>query len=106
MFKDLGVGFIMFVVALVGLSAVSLGIYSFTKPASIAIDNRAFHESQAYNDGMANDLGNFQMEYIRSNDADKRAALRAVILERFAGYDEARLPSNLRSFLDNLKSGG
>jgi len=105
MFKELGIAFIVFAVALVGLSALSLGIYSFTKPASIAIDNRAFHESQAYNAGMAKDLGNFQMEYIRTNDPDKRAALRAVILDRFAGYDENRLSPNLRSFLDNLKSG-
>jgi len=85
------------------LSGVGLGIYSVTKPASIAIDNRAFHESQAYNDGMAKDLGNFQMEYLRIDDPSKRAALRAVILDRFAGYDATRLNPNLRSFLDTLK---
>jgi len=87
-------------------SGLSLGIYAVTKPASIAIENRAFHESQAFNDGMAKDLGNFQMEYIRTDDSGKRAALRAVILDRFAGYDETRLPPNLRNFLETLKSGG
>ena len=92
--------------AVVVLSAVSLGIYAVTKPASIAIDNAAFHESQPYNDGMARDLGNFQMEYIRTDDAGKRAALRAVILDRFAGYDALRLNPSLRAFLDQLKTGG
>lgn len=92
--------------AVVVLSAVSLGIYAVTKPASIAIDNAAFHESQPYNDGMARDLGNFQMEYIRTDDAGKRAALRAVILDRFAGYDANRLNPNLRTFLEQLKTGG
>ena len=104
--RELLVGTAIFVGAVVGLSALSLGIYSVTKPASIAIDNRAFHESQAYNDGMAKDLGNFQMEYTRTDDAGKRAALRAVILDRFAGYDETRLSPNLRNFLETLKTGG
>lgn len=75
-----------------------------TKPASIAIDNYAFHASQAYTDGMANDLGNFQMEYIRSTDPNKRAALRAVIVDRFAGYDVSQLNPNLREFLAQLKN--
>ena len=88
------------------LSAVSLGIYAVVKPASIAIDNQAFHESQAFNDGMAKDLGNFQMEYIRTDDSGRRAVLRAVILDRFAGYDPARLNPSLRAFLDQLKTGG
>jgi hypothetical protein len=55
---------------------------------------------------MAKDLGNFQLEYIRTDDQGKRAALRAVILDRFAGYDDTRLPPNLRNFLNLLKTGG
>ena len=34
------------------------------------------------------------------------AALRAVILDRFAGYDPNRLSPALRSFLETLKNGG
>ena len=104
--KELLGGTALIVGGVVLFSAVGLGIYAVTKPASIAIDNRAFHESQAFNDGMAKDLGNFQLEYIRTDDAGKRAALRAVILDRFAGYDSNRLPVQLRSFLENLKMGG
>ena len=104
--KELLGGTTLVVGGVVLFSAVGLGIYAFTKPASIAIDNAAFHESQAYNDGMAKDLGNFQMEYIRTDDAGKRAALRAVILDRFAGYNPARLNPNLRTFLEQLKTGG
>jgi hypothetical protein len=105
MFKEYLGAMGMIVGGIFVLSLASLGIYAITKPASIAIDNRAFHESQSYNDGMAKDLGNFQLEYIRNNDPGKRNALRAVILDRFAAYDETRLPPNLRAFLDQLKTG-
>jgi hypothetical protein len=104
--KEILGGTALVIGGVVVMSAVSLGIYAVTKPASIAIDNAAFHNSQAFNDGMAKDLGNFQMEYIRTDDSGKRAALRAVILDRFAGYDETRLPPNLRNFLNQLKVGG
>jgi hypothetical protein len=104
--KELLGGTALVIGGVVLFSAVGLGIYAVTKPASIAIDTRAFHESQAYNDGMAKDLGNFQLEYIRTEDPGKRAALRAVILDRFAGYDASRLSQSLRSFLENLKMGG
>jgi len=104
--KELLLGTALLVGGVVVISAVSLGIYAVTKPASIAIDTAAFHNSQAFNDGMAKDLGNFQMEYVRTDDSGKRAALRAVILDRFAGYDSARLNPSLRAFLDQLKTGG
>ena len=55
--RELLVGTAIFVGAVVGLSTLSLGIYSVTKPASVSIDNQAFHESQAYNDGMAKEIG-------------------------------------------------
>jgi len=104
--KELLLGTALLVGGVVVISAVSLGIYAVTKPASIAIDTAAFHNSQAFNDGMAKDLGNFQMEYVRTDDMVRRAVLRAVILDRFAGYDDARLPPHLRNFLNHLKTGG
>jgi len=102
--KEIIGGIFIWIVALVAIMLVSFGMYAWMKPATIAIDNRAFHESQPYNDSMAKDLGNFQLEYLRVTDPDKRAALRAIILDRYAGYDETRLNPSLRSFLDSLKN--
>lgn len=85
------------------LVAVSLGIRAVVQPASVAIDNRTFHESQAYNDGMARDLGQFQLDYAGTQDEGRRAAIRAVVRDRYAGYDDSRLPASLQAFLHQMK---
>jgi len=105
MFKEFASGLTMIVVAFIVIAFTSLGIYYFTKPASIAIDNRAFHNGQPYIDGMRRDLENFQMSYLDANNPDKRAAIRAIVLDRFAGFDTSQLPQNLRDFINQLKNG-
>ena len=109
--KDLFVGIAVFIVGLVLLLAIGFGLniaglasYNFFAPKYRAVDNKVFKESEQYNDGMIRDLENLQMEYVNS-DADHKQALRAIILHRFSVYDENRLPYNLRSFYDQLRSG-
>ena len=53
---------------------------------------------------MIRDLENLQMEYTNA-DAEHKQALRAIVLHRFSVYDTNRLPYNLRSFYEQLKSG-
>lgn len=88
---------------LVAVAAVGTGLYWFTAPAYVAIQNRTFHESQAYNDGMARDLDNMRLAYL-SADAGAKAAIRATIQHRFAGYDADRLPLDLQAFLAEMRS--
>jgi hypothetical protein len=97
----LTVGFWM-VVFVVGAAALGLGIYWVTQPTTVAIQNRTFHESQAYNDGMARDLSDLQMAYMRADDAGK-STIRATVQQRFAGYDARRLPPNLQMFLTEMQ---
>jgi hypothetical protein len=104
MFKDFLVGAAILAGGIIVVGGSSFFMYAVTKPASIAVDNRAFHAGQPYIDGMARDLGNFQISYMNSN-SEQRSALRAVILDRYAGFDENLLPPNLRAFLDRLKNG-
>jgi hypothetical protein len=59
-------------------AALSLGIYWIYEPARISVENRAFHESQSYNDGMTRDLENLRLAYIQADDAGK-LAIRATI---------------------------
>jgi uncharacterized protein HemX len=88
--------------AILGAAALGLGIYWVTQPTTVAIQNRTFHESQAYNDGMARDLSDLQMAYMRADDAGK-STIRATVQQRFAGYDARRLPPNLQMFLTEMQ---
>jgi len=97
--------------ALAGFAALAFyfgGLGIATKatfaPASVAIDNRVFHESQQYNDGMSRDLDELRMAYVDAHaTAEAKAAIRATILHRFASYDSARLPADQRSFLSQIR---
>lgn len=95
-------GMFWYAILAVFLTGIGYGIYYFVAPAKVAIDNRVFHESQPYNDGMARDLENMQMQYL-SASPEGRAAISATIQHRFAGYDASRLPANLQIFLMQVR---
>jgi hypothetical protein len=61
-----------------------------------------FVQSQAYNEGQAQQLEDFQQQYITATPAQK-AMLRTVILHRYAGVNTSRLPSADQSFLSSLQ---
>ena len=87
--------------------ALSLGgyeMYKFFAPKYRAVDNEVFKQSEQYNDGMIRDLENLQVEYINA-DAEKKQALRAIVLHRFSVYPEDKMPPNLRNFYNELKAG-
>jgi hypothetical protein len=78
--------------------------YQYFAPKYRAVDNEVFKQSEQYNDGMIRDLENLQMQYMQAN-ADQKAALKDIILHRFAVYDQNKLPPNLFSFYTDLRSG-
>ena len=82
----------------------SFEMYKFFAPKYRQVDNQVFKESEQYNDGMIRDLENLQIEYINA-DAEKKQALRAIVLHRFSVYPEDKMPPNLRNFYNNLKAG-
>lgn len=87
--------------------ALGLGgyeMYKFFAPKYRAVDNEVFKQSEQYNDGMIRDLENLQVEYINA-DAEKKQALRAIVLHRFSVYPEDKMPPNLRNFYNDLKAG-
>lgn len=91
-----------FAICAVVLTGVGLSVYWFSAPTRVAIDNRVFHNSQAYNDGMARDLDNMRLEYAHADQAGKDS-IRATIRHRFAGYDVSRLPPDLQTFLAQVR---
>jgi len=107
MFKDAMAAMSGLILAALAIFALSFGgyeMYKFFAPKYRAVDNEVFKQSEQYNDGMIRDLENLQMEYINA-DAEKKQALRAIVLHRFSVYPEDKMPPNLRNFYNSLKSG-
>jgi hypothetical protein len=97
-------GIILAIGILFGISLLGFESYKFFAPKYRQVDNEVFKQSEQYNDGMIRDLENLQVEYI-NGDADKKQALRAIVLHRFSVYPEDKMPPNLRNFYEQLKAG-
>jgi hypothetical protein len=52
---------------------------------------------------MIQELENMQFEYIKAKP-EQKAALASIILHRAADYDVERLPLDLRSFIEKLRT--
>lgn len=83
-------------------SILSFYLYSYFAPKYEQVRYDTFKQSQTYNDGMLRDLQDLQMEYMKAND-EQKAAMKAIILHRFAVYDVDRLPIDLRSFYQSVR---
>jgi hypothetical protein len=103
--KSIGIG-LLGVVGLLGLVWVLQGndffLYKAFAPRYEQTRRQVFEQSKAYNQGMIQELQNMQFEYEQA-DAAHRAALGSIILHRAADYDEARLPSDLQTFIAGLR---
>jgi len=62
-----------------------------------------FKQSQAYNEGMAQDIYDMEKDYIKATDPVIKSGLKDLILHKVAGYELKMFPSDLRTFIINLK---
>jgi hypothetical protein len=92
---------IMAVFVVVG-GILSFYLYSYFAPKYEQVRYDTFKQSQSYNDGMLRDLQDLRLEYIKAND-EQKAALKAIVLHRFAVYDVDRLPVDLRQFYQSIR---
>ena len=98
--------FVLTVMFWVGVVAVFLavlgtGIYWFSAPAQVAIENRTFHASQPYQDGMARELDEMRMAYLSASPASQEA-IRATVRQRYAGFNPSSLPMSEQVFLSEM----
>jgi hypothetical protein len=77
-------------------------MFSYFAPKVVAVDNKVFHESQQYNDGMANQLAQLHLQYVQAKDPDTKAAIASLVRHQFGGYDRSRLPLDLQSFYNQI----
>lgn len=94
-------GFALFLILIFALNLFGFGNYAFFAPKYTAVDNKVFHESQQYNDGMVRDLENIKREYQHATPEGKDA-LRATVIHRFEIYPRDRMPPDLLNFYDSL----
>lgn len=99
--------------ALIGLLALTwilqgndFFLFKVFAPKYEAVRRTTFEQSRAFNQGMVQELENFQAEYLREQDPKAKAALRSIILHRASGYDlnDHNVTPELRAFIQELRS--
>lgn len=86
------------------LNAEHLARTAVFAPKYEEVRRDTFEQSRAFNEGMAQELGNMYRDYQAATDEHK-AALRAVVLHRTDGYDTASLPTYLAVWVGDLRTG-
>jgi hypothetical protein len=97
------VGFGTIIVSLGFMGWLGFESYAYYKPKYTAVDNKTFHQSQQYTDGMANKLADYEVAYNQATSPQAKATIRSIIVEQYENFDETTLPPDLRSFLDQMK---
>lgn len=85
------------------LSANGLGLYKTFAPQMEAARRETFEQSKAYNDGVAQELAQMQLDYARAQSQEEKGAIATLVLRRTAGYDVDQLPADLRDFVQEIK---
>ncbi|MDD5159663.1 MAG: hypothetical protein PHI47_06395 [Sulfuricurvum sp.] len=93
------------IVAVVAITALSIGIKYFAQPMSRSIDQKTFMESQQYVDGSVRDLSKYQVQYTVGDDATK-AMIRSTVQHQFANFPSEKVPLHLQPFYSSMMSGG
>lgn len=78
-------------------------MYKIFAPQYEGVRRQVFEQSKAYNTGMIQELQNMRLEYNKATP-EHRLALRSIILHRSADFPPEKMPSDLRSFIENLRS--
>lgn len=65
------------------------------------VRRNTFTQSQAYNDGVAQDLNGMRRDYALA-DSNGKTMLVQVIRHRLAGYDTNKLSPDLQAFVNSL----
>jgi lipopolysaccharide export LptBFGC system permease protein LptF len=82
----------------------SLFMSKVFSPQFEQVRRETFEQSKAYNQGVAQDISNFQQQYITATD-NQKDALASVIIHRTADYDLSNLSQDQRSFIEKLRRG-
>lgn len=79
-------------------------MYRYFAPKQEAVRRQVFEQTKSYRQGMIQELYNMQRQYIVADDNHKDA-LASVILHQVADFPDDDLPTDLRVFIQQLRSG-
>lgn len=79
-------------------------LYQYFAPKTEQVRRETFEQSKAYNQGVSQDISNFQQQYIQA-DTSQKDALASLIIHRYADYDLSKLPPDQRLFIEKLRRG-
>ena len=106
--KGVGVG-ILVLICILGLTWLIQGndffMYKFFGIKYENVRREIFEQSQAYNQGMKQELENMRIEYDKADDAHKDA-IACIMLRRVSYFGEEKLPPDMREFVTQLKREG
>lgn len=109
---DFSIARVLVVVACVVSATVGLAwfiqgsdffMYKYFAPRTEQVRRETFERSKAYNEGTTQELRRMQLEYIKATP-EQKVALASIILHQTAGYDEEKLPNDLKEFLRSVKN--
>ncbi len=101
--------------ALVALSALALVVFvmelaglanfSFFAPKYQNAERKVFENTQSYVEGKRQDLSRYRLQYLQDTTAVDREAIRSVVNEQFANFNESYLEDQpeLLEFLRQMK---
>lgn len=94
----------IFLISCFFVTLYSSDLYAYFAPRQASIDNKIFHESAQYTDGMKQRLDQLQEEYIATKDADGKAAIKSMTRHEFAAYPDTGLNDYQQKFIKEMRS--
>jgi len=96
--------FVAIVLFIFILGGISLTYYRIYAPWRKSIERKVFEETQSYTHAKIQDLAKYHDEWQRTGNLAEKEAIRQVILQRFAEFDESKIrPFKLRQFLVSMR---
>ena len=103
--------FSMLIIALIGgilvgswvVQGNEFFLYKYFAPKQEAVRREVFEQTKSYKQGMVQELQNMQFQYVQAT-AEQKGALKSIILHRSADFPTEDMPTDLRSFIQSLKS--
>ena len=80
----------------------NFAMIKYFSPKREAVRRQVFEESHSYNAGTWQSMRKYQLEYVKATPSQKDA-IASIALQEINGYDEAKLPADVRAFVNELR---
>lgn len=88
--------------AMFGLNYIGYLNVAFFAPKFEGVRRDVMIESRAYSEATTREMYRFKLQYQQAKSDDERFLIRAMVLHESQAFDHARLPLDLRQFVDQL----